>query len=252
MRPLCSMFWASLGILSALSISPRAADGPTIDSPHAAENRYQLRHPHDPDGIGKFYFGREIAQVMGHEGADWLERPEREVEERPSLLIESLKLHPGEVIADIGAGSGYFSWRLATQVGPKGTVYAVDVQKEMLDLIGEKMREKKTDNVIPILGTITNASLPPASTDLAILVDVYHEFSHPYEMMDSICKALKPGGRVVLVEYRGEDPDVPIKLLHKMTEKQVRAEMSSLPLEWVRTDEILPRQHIIVFRKPRL
>ena len=213
--------------------------------------RYEFRTEHDRDGIGKFYLGREIAHVMGHQAADWLERPEREIEERPGLVLEALKLKPGDVVADIGAGTGYFSWRIAQKVGAKGVVYGVEIQPEMIDLMNQKMAERKITNVKPILGTIQDPKLPAASVDLVIMVDVYHEFDYPYEMMENICKALKPGGRVVFVEYRGEDPKVPIKLVHKMTEAQVRKECAALPLEWVETNATLPRQHILIFRKTR-
>jgi SAM-dependent methyltransferase len=212
---------------------------------------YEWREPHDPTGIGKFYLGREIAQVMGHEGADWLDRPEREAEENPSLLLESLKIRTGDVIADIGAGSGYLTFPLARLAGRGGRVYAVDVQQEMIDILNKKKEQRQAPNVVPVLGTITNAALPESSVDLAVLVDVYHEFSHPCEMVESICQALKPGGRLVFVEYRAEDPAVPIKRLHKMTEAQVRKEMTPQPLDRVEAIEVLPRQHIIVFKKRR-
>src|SRR5262249_50899376 len=148
---------------------------------------------HDPNGIGKFYMGREIAQVMGHLGAGWLERPEREREEEPAKLMKALKLRPGQVVADIGAGSGYFTFRIAREVGPKGKVYANDIQKEMLDLIRKRMKADQVSNVEPVLGTLTDTKLPAASVDLILLVDVYHEFSHPYEMTEAMIKALKPG-----------------------------------------------------------
>lgn len=211
--------------------------------------RYEVRRVHDPYGIGKFYMGREIAQVMGHLGAGWLERPEREREEQPAKLMKALKLRPGQVVADIGAGSGYFTFRITSEVGPKGKVYAVDIQKEMLDLIRKRMRDNRVTNVEPILGTITDPKLPAASIDLILLVDVYHEFSHPYEMTEAMVKALKPGGRLVFVEYRLEDPKVPILLVHKMTQRQVLKEMAVHPLRHVETSDILPRQHIIVFEK---
>lgn len=211
--------------------------------------RYEFRKEHDRDGIGKFYLGREIAHVMGHQAANWLERPEREEEERPSWLIEALELKPGMVIADIGAGSGYFTWRMAEKVGPNGLVYAVDIQKEMLDVLSQNMAKRKITHFKTFLGTETEVPLPAGSVDLALMVDVYHEFSHPYEMMQSICRALKPGGRVVFVEYKAEDPNVPIKRLHKMSEAQVRAEMAVQPLEWEKTIDRLPRQHMIVFKK---
>jgi len=209
---------------------------------------YETRTQHDPNGIGKFYMGREIAHVMGHEAADWLERPERQDEERPDLLLTALKIKPGQVVADIGAGSGYYTRRLAKLVGEKGTVYAVDVQQEMLDLLTNKMAELKIGNVKPILGTIKDPKLPPASVDLALMVDVYHEFDFPHEMVQAICRALRRGGRLVFVEFRAEDPKVPIKAVHKMSEAQVKKEMAVQPLEWVETSEVLPWQHIIVFR----
>jgi ubiquinone/menaquinone biosynthesis C-methylase UbiE len=212
-------------------------------------SRYELRKEHDPNGIGKFFMGREIAHVMGHQAADWLERPEREEEEKPQLVLDAIQLKPGDAVADIGCGTGYFSWRMAKQVGEQGLVYGVEIQQEMLDLLAQKMAERKTKNVKGILGTITDPKLPAAAVDLVIMVDVYHEFDHPFEMMENICKALKPGGRVVFVEYRGEDPTVPIKLVHKMTEAQVKKEMTVHPLEWVKTVGTLPRQHIIIFRK---
>ena len=216
---------------------------------HAAETRYETRAAHDPNGIGKFYMGREIAHVMGHQAADWLERSEREKEERTSLLIEALKVRPGDVIADIGAGTGYHTRRLAPKVAPGGRIYAVDIQPEMLALLTNTMAQMKITNVVPVLGTIDNPKLPANSVDLALMVDVYHEFSHPYEMMEAISRSLKPGGRVVLVEFRAEDPDVPIKAVHKMSEAQAKKEMAAHPLEWVETINVLPWQHIIVFKK---
>ncbi len=213
---------------------------------------YTYRSEHDPDGIGKFYAGREIAQVMGHEGADWLERPERQEEERPDLLAQMIAVKPGETAADIGAGTGYMSWRMAAEVGEKGRVYCVDIQPEMLKLLAENLRQRHTTNFTTILGSVTDAHLPAKSVDLALMVDVYHEFDHPYEMMQSIIRGLKPGGRIAWVEYRAEDPDVPIKPPHKMSVAQVRKEAALLPeLEWVETIEKLPRQHVIIFRKKR-
>jgi ubiquinone/menaquinone biosynthesis C-methylase UbiE len=241
-------------VLMGMALVLLGAGGPSLGqpqekAPQGASSRYQYREDHDPDGIGKFYMGREIAQVMGHEAADWLDRPEREAEEAPSMLIKALKLRPGQVIADIGAGSGTLSFPLAQRVAPTGKVFAEDIQPEMLDLIRKRMKERGVNNVVPILGTITDPKLPPASVDLILLVDVYHEFDHPYEMTIAMVRALKPGGRLVFVEYRREDPNVPIKLVHKMTEKQVRYEMSIQPLRWVETLNVLPRQHIIIFRK---
>jgi ubiquinone/menaquinone biosynthesis C-methylase UbiE len=201
-----------------------------------------------PDGIGKFYQGREIAAVMGFEGAPWLERSSRETEERPDLLVEELHLQPGMTVADIGAGSGYLSRRMVPLVQP-GRVFAVDVQPQMVALLTELSHRPEFKNLVPIQGRADDVQLPPASVDLAVFVDVYHELAFPNEVMRSLVRALKPGGRLLLVEYRGEDPNVPIKALHKMSVAQIRREMSVLPLAWERTSERLPLQHIVVFRK---
>lgn len=213
--------------------------------------RYEVRATHDPNGIGKYYMGREIAHVMGHEAADWLERPEREREERADLLLAALKLKPGDVVADIGCGSGYYTRRLAKVVGTNGAVFAVDIQPEMLQMLTNKLAAENILNVKPVLGTVTDSKLPPASVDLILMVDVYHEFDHPYEMVAALCTALKPGGRVVFVEFRAEDPNVPIKLVHKMSQAQVRKEMKPHPLDWMETISTLPQQHVIVFRERR-
>ena len=207
---------------------------------------YEYRSIHSPDGIGKFYLGREIAQVMGHTGALWLERPSREREEQPTKAIAALDLKPTDVVADIGAGTGYFSFRMAKEV-PQGKVLAVDVQPEMLDMIEFLKQENQIANVEPILGALANPNLPANSIDLALMVDAYHEFSHPNEMMQELVKALKPAGRVVLVEYRRENPFIPIKALHKMTQKQARKEMQAVGLKWQTTKDVLPSQHIMVF-----
>ena len=228
-----------------------SAFAPSLSSATAAgslaEPQYQLAQG-SPEGIGKFYQGREIAAVMGFEGATWLERPSRAAEERPDVLLEDLHLKPGMVIADIGAGSGFLSRRMAPRVQP-GRVYAVDVQPQMVALLTELSHKPDFQNLVPIQGGAEDVKLPPASVDLAVLVDVYHELAYPYEVMSSLVRALKPGGQVVLVEYRGEDPAVPIKVLHKMSEAQIRREMAMLPLTWERTSEQLPMQHIVVFRK---
>jgi ubiquinone/menaquinone biosynthesis C-methylase UbiE len=216
----------------------------------SAADRYEIRADHDRNGIGKFYMGREIAHVMGHQAADWLERPEREKEERTDLLIEALNLKPGDIAADIGAGTGYISERMARKVGETGLVYAEDIQPEMIDLLNDKLRSKGIKNVKPLLGDLTDPKLPPAGVDLIIMVDVYHELDQPYEMTEAMIRGLKPGGRLVFVEFRKEDPEVPIKEVHKMSEAQVKKEMSAFPsLEWVETSKVLPQQHIIFFRK---
>ncbi len=206
---------------------------------------------HDPNGIGKFFLGREIAHVMGHQAWQWLERPEREEEEGTDLLLEALQLKPGNAVADIGAGSGYFSWRMARLVGETGKVFAVEIQQEMLDLLMKNMAKRKVDKqVAPVLGTIEDPKLPAGSCDLMLMVDVYHEFDHPYEMIENMVTALKPGGRIVFVEFRKEDPKVSIKEVHKMSEEQVKKEMAVHPgLVFTQTIEILPQQHIIVFHR---
>jgi precorrin-6B methylase 2 len=201
------------------------------------------------DGIGRFYMGREISHVMGHLGAGWLERPTREQEERTDLLLAALDLQPGEVAADIGAGTGYFSLPMARAVGDAGRVLAVDIQPEMLAIIERRMLAEDLFNIEMILATETDPRLPPGEVDLVLLVDAYHEFSHPLEVMIAVAKSLSARGRVVLVEYRGEDPAVPIKPLHKMTVAQAQREMAAvgLALDVVRDD--LPRQHIMIFRR---
>jgi precorrin-6B methylase 2 len=211
---------------------------------------YEYKSIHSPDGIGKFYQGREIAQVMGHTGASWLERPSREAEEQPSKIRNVLNLKPNDVVADIGAGTGYLSFRIAPLI-PKGKVFAVDIQPEMLDIIKSLKQEKNISNVEPILATESNPNLPPESVDLAIMVDAYHEFEYPFEVMQGIIKALKPGGRVILVEYRAENPLVMIKALHKMSQKQVKKEMQAVGLLFSETKNLLPQQHLMVFEKPQ-
>ena len=211
--------------------------------------RYEYRKNHDPQGTGKFYMGREISHVMGHQGASWLDRPEREREEKPSLTIDALNVKPGHAAADIGAGTGVFTFLLSEKVGAEGRVLAVDVQPEMLQILGQRIKDRGIRNVEMILGEEKDPKLPAGSLELVIMVDVYHEFAYPWEMMQAICRGLKPGGRVAFVEYRAEDPSVPIKRLHKMSERQVKLEMAPQPLRWVKTVAMLPRQHIIIFEK---
>ena len=199
-------------------------------------------------GIGKFYMDREISFVMGHRAAGWLNRPERIQEEMPDAVVENMNLEPDHVVADIGAGSGYFSFRIAAKV-PDGKVLAVDIQPEMLQLIEGQMGEQEVSNIEGVLGAVDNPNLPANSIDAAITVDAYHEFSHPFEMIDGIYQALKPGGRIFLLEYRGEDPSVPIRPLHKMTEEQVVREMSVFGLDWTDTLDFLPWQHMMIFTK---
>jgi FkbM family methyltransferase len=195
---------------------------------------------------------RQPAEVMGVGGAPWLVRPEREEEERPDDLLDGLALRPGDVVADVGAGVGYFSLRIARRVGASGKVLAVDIQPQMLELLERNRKAAGIANIETVLGTETDPRLAPESVDLVLMVDVYHEFSKPAEMMEKIRAALKPSGRMVLVEYRGEDPSVPIRPLHKMTERQVLDEVIPMGFRHVETLGMLPRQHVIVFTKQRM
>jgi ubiquinone/menaquinone biosynthesis C-methylase UbiE len=235
-----------LAVLSAVAFVSSAA---SQVAPERVPPRYQTGPSQDPGGSGKFYMKREIAQVMGHQGAGWLERPEREKEEQPRKMLEALELKPGMVVADIGAGSGYHSFRMAEKLAPDGKVLAVDIQKEMLDIIRARMKKDKVTNIEPVLGTEADPKLPAGGVDLILLVDVYHEFAFPFEMTEAMVKALKPGGRIAFVEFRREDEKVPILLAHKMTEKQVLAEMKPHPIRHVKTIKSLPWQHVILFEK---
>lgn len=210
---------------------------------------YREKTIHNPDGIGKYYMSREIAQVMGHQAMRWLERPIRETEELPATTVEQLELQPDSIVADIGAGSGYFSFRIAREV-PEGKVYAVDIQPEMLEEVNSRKSVNNITNVETILGQENNPNLSADSIDLAFMVDAYHEFAYPREMMEGIYQALKPGGRVVLLEYRKENPLIMIKPLHKMTQKQVKKELREVGLKWQTTKEFLPEQHFFIFNKP--
>ena len=211
-------------------------------------DRYQTAPP-SRDGIGKSYMGREIAGVMGWQGAAWLEREERQQEERGDLLLRELGLKPGMAVADIGAGTGYYARRMAPLVGSGGVVYATDVQPEMMKMLEDGAKKAGLTNIKPILGGLQSVNLPDASIDLAIMVDVYHELEFPFEVIDSLVRALKPGGRIAYVEYRLEDQRVPIKTLHKMSEAQVRKEAAAHALVWERTASTLPWQHVVIFRK---
>ena len=212
--------------------------------------RYIIKKEHNPDGIGKFYMDREIAHVMGYQAAGWLERPERKKEEEPAKLMKAMEIKPGMAIADVGAGSGYHTFRMAKLVGDKGTVYAVDIQPEMLKLIKAKMQSGNVSNVEPVKATEKDPNLKAKSIDRALMVDVYHEFNYPYEVTQKLVDALKPGGWLVFVEFRLEDDNVPIKRLHKMSERQVLKEMSAFKeMKHLRTVATLPWQHIVIFEK---
>lgn len=213
-----------------------------------SDRTYHYQQP-SQDGIGKVYMGREISQVMGHEGAYWLERPSRELQEHPQIAVERLDLNTDAVVADIGAGTGYMTQRLA-RATPEGKVFAVDIQPEMIDLLEQRLQEQGFTTVEPVLGTEDDPHLPADSLDLALMVDAYHEFAYPREMIEHLRDALKPGGQIVLAEYRAENPLVMIKRLHKMSEKQVKREMAAAGLTWLKTDESLPQQHLLFFEKP--
>ncbi|MBM3761182.1 MAG: class I SAM-dependent methyltransferase [Acidobacteria bacterium] len=193
--------------------------------------------------------GRRIADVMGAAGADWLERNEREIEENPTRAIELLKFEKGMVVADVGAGSGYYATRIAEKVGPSGKVFANDIQPEMLAILKRQLRRKKVANVEPVLGTEQDPKLPENSCDVILMVDVYHEFSHPQEMLQKLKAALKENGRLILLEYRKEDPYVPIRPEHKMSVKEAKIEVEAEGFVLDTVMEDLPWQHILIFKK---
>src|SRR5688572_6093631 len=238
----------ALALLSLVCCAP-VTTAPTSRPAATTQSSVYEYHPRTRDGIGKFYMGREIAHFMSHLGADWLERPTREAEEKTQTLVDEIELRPTDVVADIGAGTGYYSFRLAAKV-VQGKVLAVDIQQEMLDLLTASAKTRGVDNVEPVLGTTSDPKLPKGGVDVVLMVDAYHEFDQPREMMEAIVAALKPGGRLVLVEFRGEDPAVRIKPLHKMTEAQAVREMAAAGLRHVETKPMLPMQHLMIFEKP--
>jgi ubiquinone/menaquinone biosynthesis C-methylase UbiE len=213
----------------------------------ATTSPYTYKRP-SADGTGKVYMGREIAQVMGYQGSTWLDRKNRDREENPQLLVEALELKPTDVVADIGAGTGYMSFKIAGEV-PNGKVLAVDVQPEMIQILGDRISKSAVTNIQPILSTEQDPQLTPNSINLAIFVDVYHELTYPREVMNNVAKALKSNGRIALVEYRAEDPLVFIKPHHKMSQAQTRKEMNALGLQWLETKSMLPQQHLMLFTR---
>jgi precorrin-6B methylase 2 len=240
-------------LVAAFSVQPILAQSsaPGSPTPPLPQAVYETRANHDPNGTGKFYMGREIAQVMGPGGIEWLDRPEREEEEHPTKALDSLDLRPGEVVADLGAGSGYFTFRMAPKVGATGKVLAVEIQEAMLNALRTRAAALKATNVEVVQGSETDPHLPAGGVDLVLFVDVYHELSYPFEVMTKVREALKPGGRVVFVEYRKEDPAVRIKEVHKMSVQQLQKEMNAVGLVLVRTVETLPLQHIVIFEKQK-
>src|SRR5215470_3453394 len=230
-----------------------AENGPSVaqaaGTQAAAQPRYETRQNHDANGTGKFYLNREIAQVMGPGGIPWLDRPERDSEEKPAIVLQALDLRGGQMVADVGAGSGYYTFKIAPRVAPSGKVLAVDIQDEMIAALHKRISEQKVSNVEVIKGTEKDPHLPANSLDVVLMVDVYHELSFPFEVMTAIRQSLKPGGRMVFVEYRKEDPKVTIKEVHKMSVEQLKMEMSEVRLRYVKSVETLPLQHIVIFEK---
>lgn len=238
-------FWSVLTTLTILV----TFTGSAIAGAAPTRNYYRTQTIHNPDGIGKFYQDREIAKVMGHQAMDWLERDSREKQEQPQAVIDHLPLDPKDQVVDLGSGTGYFAFRIASQI-PEGKVYAVDIQPEMLAVVNELKKQNQVPNVEAVLGTETDVNLSPESIDLVLMVDAYHEFAYPQEIMHSLYTALKPGGKVILVEYRQENPMIMIKPLHKMSQKQVKKEMKTANFRWQKTQEFLPEQHFMIFQKP--
>jgi precorrin-6B methylase 2 len=249
-----TMALATAGALACVDQPLAARDAPAlpvlqVQVPNSPpQPLYEVRAVHDPNGTGRFYLGREIAQVMGAGGIAWLDRPEREDEERPEAVIHALGLRGGEVVADLGAGSGYFTFRLAAKVGKTGKVLAVDIQDEMLETLRRRATALQVTNVEEVKASETDPHLPASGVDVVLMVDVYHELAYPLEVMTKVREALKAGGRVVFVEYRKEDPRVPIKEVHKMSVEQLTKEMKAVGLVHIRTVETLPWQHIVIFK----
>lgn len=233
----------TLGLLLTLSVG--CAANLSADLP--ADGSYGYKSP-SSDGIGKLYYGREIANVMGYQGANWLARPSRTTEERSDMAVDALMLKRDDVVADIGAGLGYISFQLADWV-KDGKVVAVDVQPEMLALLEAERDQYGIQNIETVLSSEDDPHLAAESIDMAVMFDAYHEFAYPEEMMAAIVSALKPGGQVVLAEYRAENPLVLIKQHHKMSQKQVKKELTAAGLKWVKTDDRLPQQHLMFFEK---
>jgi len=234
-------------IFFCLIVTAITSEWSIAESQRIVTSRYEFYTP-SIDATGKVFMGREIAHVMGFQGAAWLERQNRVSEERTDILVKSLNLTAGMQIADIGAGTGFLSREIAKLVGEQGQVFAVDIQPEMLGKL--KNLQKNYRNITPILASELKTNLAPNSADLAIMVDVYHELAYPFEVIQDTMQALKKNGRLALVEYRGEDDTVPIKSSHKMTEAQIIKEMSVHGLQYEKTIKSLPWQHIVIFTKP--
>ena len=234
-----------------LSVSLVACGQPTtLQKPNALADSVYTFGKASPDGTGKFYLGREISHVMGAGGASWLERAEREKEEGTPFVLKKLPLTTSSVVADIGAGTGYYSFRIAKLV-PQGSVYAVELQDELINYLNNEKKLSGVKNVSVVKGSEQSPNLPETSIDLAIMVDVYHELAYPHEMLQNIYNALKPGGKLLLLEYKMEDPSIPIKTLHKMSIKQVDKEMRMNGFEKSSYSGDLPIQHYLLYQKPK-
>lgn len=237
-----SLFYVLISFSLAVNFSCQAQNKPKV-----ADSPYTSKAP-DYDGIGKVYMGREISFVMGFEGREWLERQSREQEESISLALENLPISSNSVVADIGAGSGYYTFRIAPKV-TEGKVYAVEIQDEAIKYLQDRTKELDFSNVIPIMGGEQTPNLPANSIDLVIMVDVYHELEYPQEMLTAIKESLMPDGKILLIEYRGEDPEVAIKPLHKMTVRQVEKELKANGFKLLENGQFMNIQHFLVFGK---
>lgn len=234
--------WGLAVLLAAAAVLAGCTDERPLDAP------YQTG-PASSGGTGRYYLGREIAAVQGHREADRFDRSSRTTEEFPDRVVQALDLRPSDVVADVGAGTGFFTFRLSEEV-PRGRVYAVDIDEGMLTMLRERAEAHGAANVVPTAGTVTDPRLPQGAVDVALIVDAYHEFSHPREMVRNLIDALAPGGRIVIVEYRAEDPTLPVDPLHTMSEAQVIREMEAAGLELRRSKDFLPQQHFLVFAQP--
>ena len=235
-----SVFSAALFVAIATTACSGTVTGQTGAASAATEAKRPLQ-------VGKLIKKRQIAPVMSVAHADWLTRPERDDEEQPDRVVKALKIPKGGTVVDLGAGVGYFTWRLAQQVGPQGRVLAVDIQQGMIDRLERNLAEKGIRNVEAILASEEDPRLPPGEVDLVLVVDVYHELQQPEKTMEHVRRSLKPDGRLVLIEYRKEDPTIPIHPLHKMTVEEVRSELEPMGFRMVKLLEFLPRQHILIF-----
>lgn len=221
----------------------------TGDAEAATDSPVGVSEVKPKENARKSYLGRVVAQPMGHQGAPWLVRPERDDEENASESFQQLKLEPGMVLCDLGCGNGYWTLPMARKVGEQGKVYAVDIQREMLQLLRQRADRFDLNNIQPVLGTIDDPKLPAEELDMVLMVDVYHEFSHPQSMLWEIRRSLKPTGVIALLEYRDEDRTVPIKLLHKMSKRQIMKEYQANGFKLVREYNELPWQHLMFFAR---